>query len=78
MTTVKLMNQPESFGIKFLTNVCLSLQLARLVPEETAAFFDGELMFPTEDATGNEIEKLDEVICSLPILPQEHLENFKA
>lgn len=72
------MKQPEIFGIKLITNLCLSLQLAQLVPEEVPAFFDGELTFPIEDTAANEIERLDDVLYSLPILPEEHLENFKA
>jgi hypothetical protein len=75
---MNLMKQPEIFGIKFLTNVCLTLQLGYLVPEEIPAFFDGELTFPIEDTTADKIEQIDEVMYALPILPEENLENFKA
>ena len=74
---MSLMKQPDVFGIKFLTGLCLSLQLSHLVPEEMSAFFDGELIFP-EDITADKIEALDEIMYSLPILSEEHLENFKA
>lgn len=73
-----LTKQPEVFGIKFLTNLCLSLQLTYLVPEEMPAFLNGELTFPVEDTTADEIERLDEVMYSLSILPEENLENYKA
>ena len=75
---MSLTKQPEIFAIKLITNLCLSLQVAQLVPEETSAFFDGELTFPAEDVTASEIERLDDLMYALPILPEEHLENFKA
>jgi hypothetical protein len=71
------MKQPDVFGIKFLTGLCLSLQLTHLVPEEMSAFFDGELVFP-EDTVADEIEALDQIMYSLPILSEEYLEDFKA
>lgn len=73
-----LTDQPKTFSIKFLTNLCISLQLAYLVPEEMSAFFDGELSFPIEDTTADAIDHLDSILYTLPSLPDESLENFKA
>jgi len=75
---MNLIKQPNVFGIKFLTNLCLSLQLAYLIPEEMPAFFNGELTFPTNDISADKIEKLDDIIYALPILSEENLEDFKA
>lgn len=72
-----LMKQPDVFGIKFVTGLCLTLQLAYLVPEEMSAFFDGELLLP-EDRVAEDIENLDQIMYALPTLAEEHLENFKA
>lgn len=75
---MNLLKQPDVFGIKFLTNLCLSLQLAYLIPTEIPAFFNGELTFPIDDKNADKIENLDQIIYALPILSEENLEDFKA
>lgn len=63
------MIQPNKFINKLLTNICLSLQIKQLVPEEFDRFFCGELLLPIEDIdTINEIDRLDKII--------EKLNNF--
>lgn len=77
MDLMSLIKQPNIFAVKFLTNVCLTLQLSYLIPEEAPALFSGELTIPAEDKSGRHIEYIDEVLASLPILSDEDIESFQ-
>lgn len=74
-----LTKQPEVFGAKFISGLCLREQLEKLIPEEMADFFAGTLTFPDNDPNGKEIEYLDQILAQVQaLLPHENLDFFKA